>query len=1050
MIDGSWGQKCPHDFFSHKIRKRRKVMMILKKDETNRVLGKKSQTCRICGEKGNFDTYLVQEMMQGTREEFEYFVCDRCQCLQIAEIPENLGDYYGENYYSFQVAENPDLKFEKPVFKQTKVLDVGCGGGAWLLQKAMEGWGNLYGCDPFLEKDRHFGQRVTIRNCSIHEMEGDATFDIIHMSDSFEHMTDPLEVLKSVRRLLKSDGYLYMSIPTYPNIAFEQFGTHWYQLDAPRHIFLHSKKSLEWLAKASGMMVSNIHYNSNTSQFIRSYFYQHGVSFFEQEKLVSQYFREKEYKRLEKEANIWNEKEYGDHMEVYWQKNNAVSIETGTNVIFQKFSGTENKRLFPYPPLYREPNTDYICFTDNANVYSSDWKIEMVDSLEEADFESYLEQYENRWELEPEQIQMGPLFASHIGENFLTVPALDTLPLVKKLDLEKFASTADSEGNYIYRKNPVYQKGKYNGRPLLLTIGVPVSNQISTIDRCLSHIKPLLDQLDSELIAIDTGSTDGTIEVCKSYGARVISHPWCDNMSAVRNEGIYHAKGQWYLSIDDDEWFEDVDDILKFFKQGIYRKFNMANYIQRNYTNSKGTLFEDFHTLRMAEITPELHFEGRIHDALVRKGGFKICMLNSYAHHYGFVADQPKKRKEKFMRNTSILLYDIYEYPENYRYLFQLANEYSVIGLKKISVELFAQVIALARVVGNGRREHGSLVKLFHGLYDMGDPRLFSWIEYLKDLFPLSTAEQAGLMFLQEALAFQMRKPAGEVLKYYHSYKKLQKQYKEDSDLSQFQTFAGLSLVEHDYWIMDAKAVAFCCYLRVGEEEKALELLDQISLEVIENRRIAVLSAGLSGEERTYQILCEKLTAIRWEEWSEEILDAFVVSFSTFGIYQQQAERFPDLLVRISVPSILSWIQQSEIRRKGKIGMYLFKYAMECEIGNENPIQELCLCAWILKEEYIKRRNDPNSKEILYRYVTVFGVFAERYYNLDCLIDADSHVVPPDICAIYRMAVVLADGTATSENIAVLKQALEIFPSFHEEIRIILMGLSRTEISRNN
>lgn len=52
------------------------------------------------------------------------------------------------------------------------------------------------------------------------------------------------------------------------------------------------------------------------------------------------------------------------------------------------------------------------------------------------------------------------------------------------------------------------------------TIGVPVSNQIETIDRCLSHIKPLLDNLPSELLVVDTGSTDGTIEVCREYGAR--------------------------------------------------------------------------------------------------------------------------------------------------------------------------------------------------------------------------------------------------------------------------------------------------------------------------------------------------------------------------------------------------------------------------------------------------------------------------------------------------------------------------------------------------
>lgn len=1027
-------------------------MLILKKDETNRMLGKKPQVCRICGAEGMFDTYLVREMMQETEEEFIYFACDRCQCLQIAVIPENLGKYYGEDYYSFQVSENTDIKFEGLVLHNKKVLDMGCGKGNFLLQKAKEGWGNLYGCDPFLDHDYHYGQRVTIRSCSIHEMDGDGTFDIIYMSDSFEHMTDPLEVLKSVRRLLRSDGILYMSIPTYPNIAFEKFGPHWYQLDAPRHIFLHSKKSLEWLAKASGMMISNIQYNSNSSQFIRSYFYQHGIFFYQQEELMVQYFSKKEVENLKKEAAIWNEKEYGDHMEVYWERNSVdVTIGEGTKVIFQQFSGIETKRLFPYPPIYREPDTDYICFTDNPKVYSSEWKIELVDRLEDIDIEFYLKSYSKRWELGPEQIQMGPLFAPHIEENIVTVPALDALPLVKKMDLEKFVPTADLDGNYIYRKNPIYTNGKYNGRPLLLTIGVPVSNQIDTIDRCLFHIKPLLDGLDAELIVIDTGSTDGTIEVCKKYGARIISHPWCDNMSAVRNEGIYHAKGQWYLSIDDDEWFEDVEEILQFFKKGTYRNYNMANYIQRNYVDSEGKIFEDAYTLRMSEIIPELHFEGRIHDAMIVRGRKnKAFVLQSYAHHYGFVNDRPEKIKEKFMRNASILLYDVYEYPNDLRYLFQLANEYCGTSAKEISVALFVQTMALGKELKGSSWISRSMTKLFHNLYNMDDSRLFSWIQYLKDVAVLTVSEQAGLMWLQESLSFQMEKPAKQILGYYESYEKLLKQYREDPGLSRYLSFSGLTMVEQEYYIMDAEAIAFCSYLKLGEEEKALELLNHISLELIGKRRIVVMTEGFLSGDRIYEALCNKLTVVHWEEWSKEILDAFVFSLTKYGSYHQQIERFPNLLAQFSVSAILSWVEQSERKRKGKMGAVLFKYAMECAIGNENPIQELCLCAWILKEEYIKRRNDPNSKEILYRYVTVFGVFAERYYNLECLIDADSHVVPPDVCAIYRMAVVLADGTATSENIAVLKQALEIFPFFHEEIRSILMGLSRTEISRNN
>ena len=118
------------------------------KDTTNRNLGKKEHECRICGEKGLFQSYLVREMMQGTRDEFEYFVCPKCQCLQIAEVPDNLGDYYGNEYYSMKIDIDPEKEFDEEIDCYSKILDVGCGSGAWLYEMAEQGCTNLYGCDP--------------------------------------------------------------------------------------------------------------------------------------------------------------------------------------------------------------------------------------------------------------------------------------------------------------------------------------------------------------------------------------------------------------------------------------------------------------------------------------------------------------------------------------------------------------------------------------------------------------------------------------------------------------------------------------------------------------------------------------------------------------------------------------------------------------------------------------------------------------------------------------------------------------------------------------
>lgn len=1009
--------------------------MKLKRDNTKRALGWKVQTCKICGARGKFKTWLVKEMMQGTGHQFSYFACDRCQCLQIVSVPDNLGDYYGNDYYSYQVDENPDKVFEAPVTNMTKILDVGCGAGAWLLGKAEQGYGNLYGCDPFLDKDRSYGDRVTIQSCSIHEMEGEGTFDLIRMSDSFEHMTDPLEVLKSARRLLKEDGVLDMTIPTYPNIAFEQFGPYWYQIDAPRHIFLHSKESLAYLAEKSSLMIQNTCYDSNNSQFIRSYFYEHGILFWEQRELIHEYFSAQEIGEMDRASVAANEQEYGDHMRVLWKKN-PVFVKEGKKIIYLRLSKERGRRDFLYPPVYRDENTDYLCFTDDSTLTSTAWQIQRVKNITTADLEPFLKKYNTRWELMPNQIQMGSLWDGHLWENLVTVPALEELPGVQ-LDFDKFEPTSDENGKYLYRKNPVYYDGKYNGRPLLLTIGVPVSNQIDTIERCLSHIKPLLEELDSELLVIDTGSTDGTLDVCRQYGARIVFHPWHDNMSAVRNEGVYNAKGQWYLSIDDDEWFENVDAILEFFQNETYKKCNVAMYTQRNYVNWSGETYDDLASLRLAEITEDLHFEGRIHDAMVMEGHKKGIILDAYTHHYGFARGNIEKERAKAKRNMAILPYDIYEYPEDVRYLFQLGKECGILMGKDTAIKLLVQTIALSILYENNQYGKNSAMIIFYELYTKADERLLWWTETLQKLFSFTWAEQAAIAWYQEVLSGYLKKPACKVVQYYQIYEEMLAQYCKDPTKSRMETMHGLAFVDRESLIMDARAIACEKYIALGEEDKAAKVLRQISLESIGKKRTFLLERGFIGGDKLFDALCAQITDMQWEEWSSDILNLFALTLRQEALCARQKRRLHSILEHISVDAVITWAESHEGKYKGESGVQLIAYALALDIESAST-QELCMASWMLKEEYVNKRGSAQGDSIFRQYILTTGAFAVRYYGEELLIDTNNCAIAPDICAAYRMAVVLLNGVAGNESIVLLRQALAIFPPFYEEIRKFL------------
>lgn len=285
----------------------------------DRNLGLTQCSCKLCHASGMFQTYLVREMMQDTKEEFEYFICEQCSALQIKNIPENLGDYYGRNYYSFSHKLN-NTQFENDVINQRKILDVGCGNGELLVNLANRGFGNLYGCDPFIEEDVKYGDRITIFKKSIHEMTID-NFDEIILCDSFEHMLDPIEALQSAAKLLAKDGILTMRIPFYPNIAMDLFGTDWYQWDAPRHIFIHSFKSLLFIENQVPLKMKSLRFDSNKYQFIDSYLYQKDIPYSEHTfEVIDSFLTKEEQEEFIRLTEENNQKNYGDHVQIEWEK----------------------------------------------------------------------------------------------------------------------------------------------------------------------------------------------------------------------------------------------------------------------------------------------------------------------------------------------------------------------------------------------------------------------------------------------------------------------------------------------------------------------------------------------------------------------------------------------------------------------------------------------------------------------------------------------------------------------------------------------------------
>jgi SAM-dependent methyltransferase len=240
-------------------------------------------------------------MMLGLRHRFDYYACQDCGVLQIAEYPKNLDEYYPPSYYSFSHERprrrSPVVRWLRrrrahhllghfdPVgavlgklkpggefyqwFKvaevtlESAILDVGCGDGALLRALHTEGFSRLEGVDPFTREADRTQQGFVIRR-SLAEV--DRRFDFVLFDDSLEHMPDQLGVLTAARRACSPGGWVCLGLPVIGE-AWRRYHTYWVQLDAPRHFYLHTERSIDRLARLAGFTVESVQYDSTPFQF---------------------------------------------------------------------------------------------------------------------------------------------------------------------------------------------------------------------------------------------------------------------------------------------------------------------------------------------------------------------------------------------------------------------------------------------------------------------------------------------------------------------------------------------------------------------------------------------------------------------------------------------------------------------------------------------------------------------------------------------------------------------------------------------------------------
>lgn len=305
--------------------------------------------CEICHNEIENKVHSAREMMLGFRDSFRYLECNACGCLQLLDPPTDIGRYYPSDYTAFRDAETQNLVAQRlrnflrkrrnrgvfddsgwlgrflarhyrhlqlqafarlGVGKNVRILDVGCGSGTVLRDLEELGYKNLFGVDRFIPHltDNHSGVRITKGGL---EDLSSASWDVIMFHHSFEHMPDPARVLNLAASMLTVGGHCLIRIPVI-GWAWHHYGVNWGQLDAPRHLFLHSVKSFRMLADVAGLRVHAVNYDSNEFQFWVSELYARDISLSSLEAFRPVGFSRAQLRRFRLEAARLNSEARGD------------------------------------------------------------------------------------------------------------------------------------------------------------------------------------------------------------------------------------------------------------------------------------------------------------------------------------------------------------------------------------------------------------------------------------------------------------------------------------------------------------------------------------------------------------------------------------------------------------------------------------------------------------------------------------------------------------------------------------------------------------------
>lgn len=218
-----------------------------------------------------------------------------------------------------------------------------------------------------------------------------------------------------------------------------------------------------------------------------------------------------------------------------------------------------------------------------------------------------------------------------------------------------------------------------------LTLCMIMKDEEEHLVRCLESVQGVVD----EIVIVDTGSTDASIEIAERYGAKIIHEPWLNDFAHHRNTGLAEATGDWVIVMDADEELVNGSDLLPLLNDDAMDGYSLREV---NYVGAEAGVDSIVNAaFRVFRNRPEHRYTGALHEQIaahVDQTGTRTKFVGIELLHYGYL-DGTTESKRKMDRNMRIALQEVRRKPDDAFILFNAGVEFQRQGKHEMALDYF-------------------------------------------------------------------------------------------------------------------------------------------------------------------------------------------------------------------------------------------------------------------------------------------------------------------------------------------------------------------------